>query len=664
MRHLTELPVLVKAALLLGILLLAQAAITLVAWQGLGRVQATYDRAIAQEADAAFDLARAARYLQGIQRQALRLADHQGEAEQAPIVARLGTLFRELRRVTGEAAGKDTAFRAEIATLAESYAALEASVGRIIVAARTDHVAAEQLIETMLDPQTAPVAERLDRLSITALQALVAAKDAAEARAAESRHLLVMIAAGALLLGIGAALLLLVVGLARPLRQLGAEVARVAAGELDRPVAGATRRDELGALAGAVDKFRILGLDKRALEADSARIQAEKDRRQAAMDAHVQDFGTSAASVMRAVTAASEGMGGTVAGMAEIAGRLQESTRGTGAAAEVSARDLSAAAAATEQLVASIQEIARQVGEATTAVAATATEAGTGATRMTELAGAAAEIGEVVRLIEDIAGRTNLLALNATIEAARAGEAGKGFAVVAQEVKALAGQTAKATADIAGRIAAVQASADATGRSIAGIGAQIERVRGIAEAIDGAIGQQGAATQEIAAKVQQVSAASRATAAAMGEAASLADRSDEQGREVLGAANQVGQEARILEREFDAFLVAMRDSRERRKYERIDGHGAPMQVMAVGAQRRGTVRDMSRGGISADGSFADWPLGTVAQLTLPGAVAPVAARLIRHFPAGAAFAMRQDAESLAQIDRALAELETRTARAA
>jgi methyl-accepting chemotaxis protein len=375
----------------------------------------------------------------------------------------------------------------------------------------------------------------------------------------------------------------------------------------------------------------------------------------------VQDFGSSASAVMASVTDAAGRMGRAAEEMAELTATMRRSAERVGAEAEASSADLTAAAAATEQLVASIGEIARQVREATAAVAATAEEAARGEGRMTELSGAAREIGEVVRLIEDVAGRTNLLALNATIEAARAGEAGKGFAVVAQEVKALAAQTGKATADIAARIGAVQAGAEATGQAIGRIGAEVGRVRAIAEAIDGAVAQQGEATREIAAKVGQVVSASQAAARAMVEVGGLADRSDASGRTVLDVSRAVEGEAKSLGAELDAFLVAMRDPDERRKYERLDGRDTPVTIAADDVTRSGRIVDISRGGVAVRGIFQGWAAGAAVRIELPGAEASVGARLVRLAEDGAAFAFRQDPATLARIDACLERLTRKAA---
>ncbi len=227
---------------------------------------------------------------------------------------------------------------------------------------------------------------------------------------------------------------------------------------------------------------------------------------------------------------------------------------------EDAAGHVSAAAASAEQLAISVAEIGRQVSESARIAGQAVQEAEATDHSVSGLSQAAERIGDVVRLIGDIAARTNLLALNATIEAARAGEAGKGFAVVASEVKTLATQTAKATQDIAAQISGMQQSAGEAATALRGIGATIQRMNDIATTIASAVEEQGAATQDIARAVQQAASGTNevndnitAVSQSVGDTGTQADR-------VLRAATRLSEQSATLKEEAGRFLTAVREA--------------------------------------------------------------------------------------------------------
>ncbi len=202
------------------------------------------------------------------------------------------------------------------------------------------------------------------------------------------------------------------------------------------------------------------------------------------------------------------------------------------------------------------------------------------------MASAADRVGDVVRLITDIASRTNLLALNATIEAARAGAAGKGFAVVAGEVKGLATQTGKATEEIATQITAIRAATGEAVTAVREVSAAIAEVNEVATAIAAAVEQQAAATREIAASVQTVTVANHEATAAMQEVSSISQTTDAASSQVLVGADEVGRNAETLRGELTEFLQAMASTGDEdgRGHERIAGNGAQAVAARLGAQ--------------------------------------------------------------------------------
>jgi ABC-type transporter Mla subunit MlaD len=262
--------------------------------------------------------------------------------------------------------------------------------------------------------------------------------------------------------------------------------------------------------------------------------------------------------VIHSVSAASQELEATASVLTGTAGRTKELSGSVATASDQTAANGQAVAAAAEELASSVGEIARQVRSSHEIAGHAVGQAKTTDTRVSELSQAAARIGDVVKLINAIAAQTNLLALNATIEAARAGEAGRGFAVVASEVKALAAQTAKATGEIAGQIAAIQ---DATRESVAAIkeiGATIGKISDISTAISAAVEEQGATTSEIARNVQQVAAGSRDISHHITDVNEGASETGAASAQVLAAARELAVQSARLNSQVDDFIATVR----------------------------------------------------------------------------------------------------------
>jgi methyl-accepting chemotaxis protein len=297
--------------------------------------------------------------------------------------------------------------------------------------------------------------------------------------------------------------MLIVRRVTKPLKAVTEALTGLAEGRTDVEVRHSGRHDEIGAIARTIDVFKNNRIERRQLEAE--RISAEKlamDRRKAELNQFVEDFRAKIGGIIERVLNSSgqfekdaQQLSVTAHSTAEMSGQSANASR-------QASEHVRNAAAASNELSQSIVEISRRVQESNGVAADAVKQANATDERMAELSAAGDRIGDVVKLITSIAEQTNLLALNATIEAARAGDAGRGFAVVAQEVKTLAGQTAKATDEISAHIVNMQRATGESVNAIKAIGLTIERISEITTSISSAVEQQGTATQSIAQGVQ------------------------------------------------------------------------------------------------------------------------------------------------------------------
>jgi len=347
--------------------------------------------------------------------------------------------------------------------------------------------------------------------------------------------------------------------IATPIQGMTDSMGKLAKGDMSVTVPGVGRSDEIGDMASAVQVFKDNMIETERLRAEQAETEKRVAvQRKADMNKLANEFQAAVGNIVETVSSASTELEASASSLTKTAETTQSLSTTVAAASEEASANVNSVASASEELASSVNEIARQVQESSKIAGEAVQQAQRTDTRISELSRAAGRIGDVVKLITSVAEQTNLLALNATIEAARAGEAGKGFAVVASEVKALAGQTAKATEEISAQVAGMQsATQDAVG-AIKEIGGTIGRISEIAAAIAAAVEQQGAATQEISRNVQQAAQGTAQVAANITDVNRGASETGSASSQVLSSAQSLSNESNHLKLEVDKFLNTVR----------------------------------------------------------------------------------------------------------
>ena len=385
--------------------------------------------------------------------------------------------------------------------------------------------------------------------------------DAAGAQTAESFDNDIKIVLSSLLLtiiiGIGAAVFL-VRGVSGGIKSIVAPMQALGNGDLTAQVPHQGEKTEIGAMAEALQVFKQALIAKKAADEAAARDADAKIERGRRVDSITRDFESLIGEIVATVSSASTQLEASAGTLTSTAERAQQLTTAVAAASEEASTNVRSVASATEEMASSINEIGRQVQDSARMAGEAVDQARKTNDRVSELSKAAARIGDVVELINTIAGQTNLLALNATIEAARAGEAGRGFAVVASEVKALAEQTAKATGEIGQQITGIQTATQDSVSAIKEIGGTIEKLCEISSTIASAVEEQGAATQEISRNVQQAAHGTQQVSSNITDVQRGASETGSASSQVLAAAQSLSGDSNRLKLEVGKFLNSVR----------------------------------------------------------------------------------------------------------
>lgn len=482
--------------------------------------------------------------------------------------------------------------------------------------------------------------DRLHQIEYEAAETLTASKES-------SMILLPLIAGLALLAAVGV-IWWLSIKISRPLKSMTGALVALSQGDLDQTLPATDRKDELGEMYGALQRFLELSRERRRLEIEEERGRARARHRQEELDQLVGMFGKSIDAVLKGVEQASVAMGETARDMKGSASGVKTRSDQVLNSAERMTQSMQAVAAATQELSSSISEIGQQAERAGALAGDTKAGAASAGRQVRSLADMVGEISSVAEMISAIAEQTNLLALNATIESARAGDAGKGFAVVAQEVKALAQRTTEATAEIQEKIETIQGAARTAVGEVEGMESAIDNLDGATQAVAAATVEQQAATAEIARTVGEVTEEAEGVRTSIGDVQASGEHSVGSATIVEKASGELEVEAGTLAEEVRTFLDGISDGARRETIERRSVRLSASVEPESGAKSECNVVNLSAASAEIDAALRV-SLGTRVTLHLPGC-RPVLARIAQVSGSTTTLQLPMDRDSLDQMN--------------